>query len=196
MNRSFLRCSAGVKRNLLPGLSDSACTNEGGSFTMKTLARSLIYLPLAAMILTAALAIPVTAQTQVPFKGTMHGHDTDGAMPTETTLVVTTSGAGVGILLGQFSFTQQFTVDFVANTETGSGRWVAANGDTLDTTIHGSGEFTADPNVLAITEINTITGGTGRFARARGSFTVERLASVVTFVTSGSFHGTITAPPD
>jgi hypothetical protein len=61
-------------------------------------------------------------------------------------------------------------------------------------TITGSGEPTDTPDVIRITEINTITGGTGRFAGAQGSFTMERLASVVTFFTSGSFHGTITSP--
>jgi hypothetical protein len=161
---------------------------------VKTITRSNIYVSMAAMMLTVALAIPAAAQNHVPFKGAMQGHDTDGAMPTETTLVVTTSGTGIGTLLGQFSFSQEFTVDFIANTQTGSAHWVAANGDTIDTTLAGSGEFTADPNVLSLTEIHTITGGTGRFAGARGSFTVERLANVVTFVTSGSFHGTITSP--
>ena len=44
---------------------------------MKTITRSNIYLPMAAMILTAALAIPAAAQKQVPFNGAMQGHDTD-----------------------------------------------------------------------------------------------------------------------
>ncbi len=42
---------------------------------MKTITRSKIYLPMAAMILTAALAIPAAAQTPVPFKGTFQGSD-------------------------------------------------------------------------------------------------------------------------
>ena len=44
---------------------------------MKTITRSNVYLPMAAMILTAALAVPAAAQQQVPFKGTMQGNDTD-----------------------------------------------------------------------------------------------------------------------
>jgi len=47
---------------------------------------------------------------------------------------------------------------------------------------------------LKVTEINTITGGTGRFTGAQGSFTVERLHNMVTSATFGSFHGTITSP--
>ena len=110
------------------------------------------------------------------------------------TVVVTTTGTGIGTHLGEFSFTQQTTVNLAAGTDTGSAHWVAANGDTIDTTITGSGEPADTPGVMRITEIHTITGGTGRFAGAQGTFTVERLASVVTFLTSGSFHGTITSP--
>ncbi len=152
------------------------------------------WVPIAAMILTAALAGPAAAQTQVPFSGTLQGTDTDGPMPTPTSIQVTTNGTGISTLLGQFTFVQDTTVNFVNSTDAGSARWWAANGDSIDTTLSGSGEPTTAPGVIRITEVHVITGGTGRFAAAQGSFTVDRLASVVTFQTSGSFHGTVTAP--
>ena len=161
---------------------------------MKTITRSNIYLPMAALFLTAVLAIPAAAQNQVPFKGAMQGNDVDTPGPSPGTVVVTTSGTGVATHLGQFSFTQQITGNLATFTDTGSVHWVAANGDSIDTTLTGSIELTATPGVFSITEVHTITGGTGRFAGAKGSFTVERLASAVTFLTSGSFHGTITSP--
>ena len=71
---------------------------------------------------------------------------------------------------------------------------IAANGDSIFTTIVGQGQPTDTPGVNRIAEINTITGGTGRFAGAVGSFTVERLVNLSTGFTSGSFHGTITSP--
>jgi hypothetical protein len=40
----------------------------------------------------------------------------------------------------------------------------------------------------------TITGGTGRFAGATGSFTVERLVNLGTGASSGSFVGKIAIP--
>jgi hypothetical protein len=43
-------------------------------------------------------------------------------------------------------------------------------------------------------ETATITGGTGRFAGATGSFTTERLFDTVTLTTTGSFEGTISSP--
>jgi hypothetical protein len=55
------------------------------------------------------------------------------------------------------------------------------------------GSFIA-PDLISIMETYTITGGTGRFAGAQGTFIVERLASPVTFMTSGSFLGSITPP--
>ena len=159
---------------------------------MKSIARSF-YLPMAAMILTAALAVPAAAQRQVPFKGAMQGHDFDIAF-TNTTVTVLTVGTGIGTLVGQFSFTQTVTVEFATGHDTGSAQWFAANGDSISTTIAGSSELTATPGVTSITEINTITGGTGRFSAAQGSFTVERLINLATGFTSGSFHGTITSP--
>jgi hypothetical protein len=161
---------------------------------MKTTTRSIIYLLMTAMILTAALAVPAAAQQQVPFKGTMQGNDTDSPGPSSTTVVVTTTGTGIGTLLGQFSFKQETTVDFTTSTDAGHAVWTAANGDSISTAVAGSGGPTGTTNVIKITEVNTITGGTGRFAGAQGTFIVERLANVATFLTSGSFAGTITPP--
>ena len=159
---------------------------------MKTITRSNIYLPMAAIILTAALTVPAAAQNQVPFKGGMQGHDFDIAF-TSTTVTVLTVGTGIGTLVGQFSFTQTVTVDFATATSTGSAHLIAANGDSISTTITGSGQV-IEPGLLRIEDVHTITGGTGRFAGAQGSFTVKRLASPVTFLTSGSYDGTITPP--
>jgi hypothetical protein len=159
---------------------------------MKTITKTRIYLPMTALIVTAALAV-AASQNQVPFKGAMQGHDVDNLI-SPTIVVVTTTGTGVGTQLGQFSFTQQGTVNLEANTESGFTHWVAANGDTIDTTLVGTGGPTDTPDVLSITEVHTITGGSGRFAGAQGSFTVERMANTVTFLTSGSFHGVISSP--
>jgi hypothetical protein len=166
---------------------------------MKTITRSNIYLPMAAMILTAALAVPAAAQQQVPFKGTLQGLDTVSAGPSPTTASLRTTGTGIGTLLGQFKFTQDLTIDGTNNTDTGTAHWIAANGDTIDTTVAGFAEPSDIPNMLKITEMHTITGGTGRFTGAQGRFTVDRLHNEVpnadgTHFTSGSFHGTITSP--
>jgi hypothetical protein len=160
---------------------------------MKTARRFSMYLPLASLLLIGVLAAPAAAQKQVPFKGTFQGQDSDTGF-TPTTVTVATTGTGLGTHLGQFSFTQETTVNVTNGTDTGSARLIAANGDSINVTIVGSGEPTPTPDVFSITETWTITGGTGRFAGAQGTAIVERLASGVTFLTSGSFHGTITSP--
>jgi hypothetical protein len=77
----------------------------------------------------------------------------------------------------------------------GSAQLTAANGDVIFTTIIGVGVPAPDmPGFAKITEYNTITGGTGRFAGAQGSFTVDRMVELATGLTSGSFQGAITSP--
>ena len=154
---------------------------------MKTITRTNLYLPMAAMILTAALAVPAAAEQQVPFKGTFQGSDT------VTPPTVAVAATGTGTHLGQFSFTHVFTL----NTLTGSAHWVAANGDSIDSTSVVS--VVREPVVITVTEIHTITGGTGRFSGAQGNFTVHRthvraLSDDGTHVTFGWFEGTITSP--
>jgi hypothetical protein len=141
----------------------------------------------------SSVAITGRAEAYVPFEGTLQGTDTDSD-PTPSTIVVTTDGSGIGTLLGRFSFTQRVTLSFATRTTAGVAHWVAANGDSIDTTVAGSGHPTGTPGEIDITDIHIITGGTGRFAGTDGSFTVQRLASAITFTTSGSYHGTIASP--
>ena len=168
---------------------------------MKTITRSKIHLAITTIILTATLVVPAAAQNLVPFKGALQGNDKDGER-NGPIVQVFTDGTGTGTHLGEFSFHQQAALNIVIATGTGSTHWIAANGDTIDTTFTGFGGPTDAPPVcpglgevfFRITEIHTIIGGTGRFAGAQGSFKVERQASPVTFKTCGSFQGSITSP--
>jgi hypothetical protein len=168
---------------------------------MKTMTRCKSYLPMAAVILAAA-AVPAAAQQQVPFKGTFQGNDTV-ILPTITQRIT-----GTGTQVGQFSSTTFLTLG--ASGGKGSGQWIAANGDTIDTTVVGSGVVAdmvpcqvagAEPGDTynRVTQIHTITGGTGRFGGVQGSFEVtlyhdNRLSSDGTHHTCGSYSGTITPP--
>ena len=68
----------------------------------------------------------------------------------------------------------------------------AANGDTItttaDATIDINGGLAAP---LPFSAVETITGGTGRFALASGSFTVTGLVDVTTFVLTFTSAGSI-----
>ena len=142
---------------------------------------------------SSSVAVTSDVDAYVPFKGTLQGTDTDTDR-TPSTVVVTTDGLGNGTLLGRFSFTQRVTLSFATSTTTGVAHWVAANGDNIDTTVAGSGHRTGTPGEIDITDVHIITGGTGRFAGTHGSFTVQRLASGITFTTAGSYDGTIASP--
>ena len=74
---------------------------------------------------------------------------------------------GIATLVGQFSFTYELTVTLANGTATGFGHLIAANRDSIYTTITGSSDLTT-PSFARITEIDTIAGNTGRFAGAQG----------------------------
>ena len=158
---------------------------------MKTITRTKIYLPMAALIVTAALTLPASAQQQVPFKGTFQGSDaTTGVNIHET-------ATGMATLMGQFSLTMDVTINPADLTDTGSAQWIAANGDSIHTTVAG---FAIPGDVVfTVWETHTVTGGTGRFSGVQGSFIVHRTHVVAlspdgTHVTFGSFEGTMTPP--
>ena len=139
---------------------------------------------------TASGATALNTQQDVPFKGRLDGVYTL-TFPGPTTLFVTGEGTGNATQLGRFRFEYDELVDLLTGTGTGTYELTAANGDTLTAEWTGSGFPTEDPTVLAIVENATITGGTGRFANASGSFTVERLFSFITNSGGGSLDGTI-----
>jgi hypothetical protein len=154
---------------------------------MKTLMKTRIYLALVAIFVTLALVGPAAAQKGVPFHGTIQGVET--YVVTFPTLSVEGSGTGIATHLGRFTVTWEATVNLVDGSGVGAFHFIAANGDSIFTEDIGQAEPTDTPGVLRIVEINTITGGTGRFEGATGSFTLERLLE--TGFTTGSFDGTI-----
>ena len=75
-------------------------------------------------------------------------------------------------------------------TYTGTRTFVAANGDTLFSAITWQGTFTS--TATHSTETDTITGGTGRFAGASGTYT-DAISTVVISATSASQASHVTA---
>ena len=80
-----------------------------------------VNLLIAAFILTAALAVPAAALNQVPFKGSIQGHETDTPEggPPPTTIIADGNATGIATLVGQFSFTYQLTINPANGTGTG-----------------------------------------------------------------------------
>jgi hypothetical protein len=147
---------------------------------------------LAATSLIAVFASPALAGQQIPFKGSLAAVETDVVQG--GSLIVDGSAVGKATELGQFAMTYHVRVDLGTGGSVGTASFVAANGDSFSTTIIGQGTPTPDPTIAMIEEVETITGGTGRFASATGSFTLHRVVSLVTGVSTGSFNGAISNP--
>lgn len=133
------------------------------------------------------------AGDMVPFSGTLQAHETM-VFQEPGSFVTDGSGEGIATQLGRFTLTWEYTVKVPEGTGAGAARYIAANGDQIFMTAVGQSELTATPGVFRIRETMTITGGTGRFVGAKGSFSVERLVDLSTGLTSGSFYGTISSP--
>ena len=145
-----------------------------------------------AAALVLCLAGPVSAGDQVPFRGSMSGTATVTPInPPIVSVLLETSGTASQ--LGRFTLEAPHIVNQATLTAVGTYVFTAADGSTLTATLSGSASMVA-PGVLAIAETGTITGGTGRFAGATGSFSTERTFFPATGQTHGSFQGWISTP--
>jgi hypothetical protein len=159
---------------------------------MKNIIKNVLYLQMAAMLAAAAFAGP-KAQKQLPFKGTIQ--TVERVESVEFPIVFNTSiGTGKATHLGRFTWELDVQINILdpeLATATGTGVLIAANGDSIFTEFTAIGVPTEIPDVIFITEVHTITGGTGRFADATGTFTREALSNLALLFSSGSLEGTI-----
>lgn len=134
------------------------------------------------------------AVKQISFDGFLQGTeiDTPQGDPTSS-FAVDGSIPGLATHLSEFKLNYNAVVSLADGSAQGTGELIAADGDSVFVTISGQGEptNTLTPNLNGIVEIDTITGGTGRFTCARGTIIVRRLIDLATGFTSGSVHGTI-----
>ena len=152
--------------------------------------KTILRAPLTAMLLAAALTNSVAADKEVPFRGSLQAVELfDVQFPT---LFVDASGSGNATHLGRFTTAYDEVVDLLTLTSTGFAHFLAANGDSLftETVSPNPPQFPA-PDVISFVVTHTITGGTGRFAGATGSFNETRVVNLVTGDAVGSFSGSI-----
>ena len=146
-----------------------------------------------AILAVVGLAGLVPAGEQVPFKGSFEGDVTVTPLAPPF-VMVDVEATGEATQLGKFTLDIPHVVDRATRTAVGSYEFTAANGDKVYAEFTGLASPTEVPGVLYIEETATITGGTGRFAGATGSFTAERLYDTITGTTTGSFEGSISSP--
>lgn len=155
---------------------------------MNTVTKTSLYLPMTALLLTAVLVAPAAADHAVPFKGTIRGNESVDISP--PSFSIDGSGGENSTHLGAFTCKWDFA-GLLGESAAGPRRFVAANGDVITTEGSAAGTPPDANGDQFVTEEHTITGGTGRFAGASGSFRLERDVNFFSGVTSGSFSGTI-----
>ena len=141
----------------------------------------------ATTALLASVAVSATA-AETPFKGKVNAVET-GTVVGPTRFLVR-DGGGTATHLGKYTEHITMQINLPTRHSMGAATFTAANGDTLTATVEGQAT-PASPGVLSIVEVYSITGGTGRFADATGSFTLHSTANQATGVSSGTFSGAI-----
>jgi hypothetical protein len=150
---------------------------------------------LAALLMVLSASAVLAQVNSVRFKGAFDGRAT-GAVQ-DGSLLLNSAGAGTAVPIGRFTYTAKSTVELANGREIGDIQFVTANGDVINGLLVGLGTPTGTPNLTHVTELVTITGGTGRFQGATGTLTLDLLddnTSRPTGLTSGSLRGTISTP--
>ena len=150
--------------------------------------RRPLFVGLVAAIAVSLASIAVAVAAETPFKGRVNAVETGTvAFPT---LFLDREGTGTATYLGRYTEHVTMVIDIPTLSSTGAATFTAANGDTLLATVAGQAIRTS-PTTLSIVEVYTITGGTGRFADATGSFTLKSTLDQTTGASSGTLSGGI-----
>jgi hypothetical protein len=128
-----------------------------------------------------------TDAANTPFKGSFDGSQTvtPGTPPFA---FVDMRAEGTGSHIGRFAIALPHTVNFATATATGICTIIAADGSRIIASFSGQAQLGP---IVTIVEQATITGGTGRFANASGTFTIRRTFDQASGRTSGEFEGTL-----
>ena len=159
---------------------------------MKKMSVPMMIVLLLAILLGSATLVAASARKHLPLKGSLQAVETYVANP--PSMSVTAIGSGSASHLGQYKISYEVEVNLETLAGVGSAQLVAANGDVLYANLLGQATPTGTTDVFNVVEEFTITGGTGRFANASGSFTLDRVVNITTGVTSGTMNGTIILP--
>lgn len=164
--------------------------------------RGAIPVALAATLLLSVAGPAAAADPARPFLGyTAPGTEASGPpvdCPAGAVIRYTAEATGYFAHLGRvdFSITHCTSVDFATGAGTvtdGTITFVAANGDILRMSHHGTFQLAPWPNPTT-NDIHmdwTVTGGTGRFAGATGSGEASAVGDLVAGSTTSVFAGTI-----
>ena len=156
---------------------------------------------MTAIFLTVALVSSAVEAGVIPINGTIAGSEIDTPFPNPAEgFYASDSVTSTDTALGPFTLSYTLVVDFAflgtLPGAPGGGRLVvgdAANGDSILTCLfgHAGDPPLCDNGDLHVGSTHTVIGGTGRYAGARGSYTLDQCVNLVTGETSGTISGTI-----
>lgn len=158
----------------------------------KIVVSTAIALLLLIVLASITFAAPLAGERQLLLKGSLQTAETQQAV--FPTVFVNGTGSGNATQLGLYTMSYQAQVNIPTLASSTSATLVAADGSTVFAEGSGQGTLTSTPGIVSIVETYTITGGTGRFAGASGSFTVKRVLNRATGVSTGTISGTIVLP--
>jgi hypothetical protein len=133
-----------------------------------------------------------TKVTRFSFKGTVQSTET--SVTVFPTMSVTGSGSGNATELGSFTINYQVEINLLDLSGTETARFTGNNGDSITAEAVGKATENRTPDMLNVIDIYKITGGTGRFNGASGTFTLYRLVSATTGAASSTFEGYLLMP--
>ena len=135
----------------------------------------------------------VTAKmNRLPFNGTVQSTET--SVTVFPTMSATATGSGNATELGSFTIHYQVEINLLDLSSTETAQFSGTNGDSLRAEAVGQATENRTPGMLNVVDIYKITGGTGRFDGARGTFTLNRLVSATTGAASSTFEGYLLVP--
>ena len=158
----------------------------------KTFGSTVIALLLLIVLVNTTLAAPGAAKKEFALKGSFDATETQQVIPPYASVDAT--GVGNATHLGLFTYQLRAELFLPTLTATASATLTAANGDMIFGEGSGQGTPTGTPGIVSIVETYTITGGTGRFSDATGTFMVERLINRATLTSAGNIRGTVVLP--
>jgi hypothetical protein len=139
----------------------------------------------------ASAAAPAIAGDTVPFKGTLSGTIISSVPLDECHVLSEIVNGGNATQLGRFTGTAEFILNVCDLTYVGSYVFTGANGDSISGPFTGTLTPTSIQGIFDNNELAFITGGTGRFANATGTFNLGGQIDTNTGTFSLPMQGTI-----
>jgi hypothetical protein len=156
-------------------------------------------LPFLVPLLLWGSALGVSAATAISLS--FNGDASGGAVGTPTrnpyVYSVALSGSGHGSSLGSFTLVAQHTTNGLSGAITrGSITFTGSNGDQLYGTYTGQESPTNSPDIVTAAGVITVTGGTGKFAKAKGTINFTTVVKVNEITAEGVYLETVDATFD